>query len=171
MGDILDSAFRMMSPLLMVASAVFFGLALLRWLIGLKKKESEYWRSGVKFFLAAVLMFLGSAIFMPRFPRAREQGKLTACKSHLKNYATASEMYRTDFLEYPVSVTQLAPNYLKTLPECPSARAVSYHYERLPGEEPDTYEFYIFCQGAHHSKNLVPENYPAYSSQDGLIER
>ena len=38
MLDLLDHVLPMVSPLLTVASAVFFGLALLRWLIGPMKK-------------------------------------------------------------------------------------------------------------------------------------
>ena len=77
---------------------------------------------------------------------ARSQGQLTACKSNLKNIGTACEMYLTNFGVYPESLSQLTPNYLRRLPECPRSGRMSYEYSH--GSEPETYA--AFCAGTTH---------------------
>jgi len=96
------------------------------------------------------------------------QGKTTACKSNLKNLATALEMYATDHQgHYPDSLQTLVnQKYLKTIPSCPEARCDTYScsYQRLQG--PD--QFVLCCTGAYHRKVLQP-NHPAYSAEQGLV--
>lgn len=54
----------------------------------------------------------------------RHQGQLTGCKSNQKNLAVALETYSTDFQgHYPPTLSLLTPNYLKIIPNCPSAGA------------------------------------------------
>ena len=97
---------------------------------------------------------------------ARSHGYLTACKSNLKNFGTACEMYRTDFGVYPESLSQLTPNYLKTLPECSRSGRMSYEYSH--GSEPDTYA--VFCAGTTHDDIGQLLNSPAYDCCQGLVE-
>lgn len=101
---------------------------------------------------------------------------MTACKSNLKNLGTAMEMYSTDYSgKYPTSMSQLTPNYLKTIPECPAAGNVSYTLETGKKAPLNTkaYEdyYYIQCKGEHHADVSVPANYPKYNGIVGLIER
>lgn len=108
--------------------------------------------------------------------RARAQGQLTACKSNLKNIGTALEMYATDFEgRYPPSLSLLTPNYLKTLPECPSAATTSYIMEsglKAPGNEKKKKEFrHLECRGEHHKPVGLSAGYPRYNTVEGLIER
>lgn len=113
-------------------------------------------------------------------PRAPDQGKLTACKSKIKNIATALEMYSTDWEgHYPPPSTHLnllTPDYLKTIPTCPAAGLVSYQVEYGPkaptnfGQYPDFY--YVRCAGHHHQAVGVEPNFPAFSSFSfTLLER
>lgn len=101
---------------------------------------------------------------------ARSQGTLTACKSNLKNIATALEMYATDHTgRYPSSLNQLTPNYLRAIPQCPSARRDTYseNYQRL--KNPDA--FGLCCAGQNHQVHRsLPANFPAYDSYQGLVE-
>ncbi len=70
---------------------------------------------------------LAAILVIPQFIRPRNSGQLTACKSNLKNFGTALEMYAYDHAgRYPSSATQLTPNYLKTLPKCPTAGRDTY---------------------------------------------
>ena len=98
---------------------------------------------------------------------ARSQGQLTACKSNLKNIATALEMYSTDFDGlYPQDLGKLAPNYLRTIPTCPSAGVDTYSESYYHDLKPDL--FAIHCSGNHHRPQDLLANQPAYSCTQGL---
>lgn len=94
---------------------------------------------------------------------------MTACKSNLKNLGTALEMYSTDNAgRYPSGFALLTPNYLKTIPTCPTVGSVTYRY--VSASEPDAYT--IVCGGTNHGGAGIREtNYPQYTSVTGLIER
>ena len=112
---------------------------------------------------------VGAAIMVPNFIRARGQGQLTACKSNLKNIGTGLEMWSTDYGgEYPDQLGQLTPNYLRTIPTCPSAGKDTYSAKY--SKSPDKY-YEVYCEGDHHQAVGVPANYPRYNGVMGLIER
>ena len=116
--------------------------------------------------LAAGLLAM---IVVPNFMRARTRGSLTSCKSNLKNIATALELYSTDNKgRYPKSLAQLTPNYLKFIPVCPASNEDDYSETYQVGTVPDTFTFY--CASKSHSSANVPDGYPQYSSEKGLIE-
>lgn len=95
---------------------------------------------------------------------------MTACKSNLKNVGTALEMYSTDNEGvYPASLPSLMPQYLKTVPTCPSARKDTYSASYASHSAPDFYTF--FCGGQNHLAASTTANYPQFSSRFGLIER
>ena len=116
------------------------------------------------------------AILAPNFIRARAGGRITACKSNLKNIGTACEMYSTDYAgKYPARMELLLPNYLKTLPECPATGTMTYKMETGPNAAYNTASFedyyFISCHGDNHSAIGLPPNYPQYDGIRGLIER
>ncbi len=95
-------------------------------------------------------------------------GQLTLCKSNLKNTATALEMYATDNDgRYPGELAALTPNYLKNIPNCPSAQEDTYSFSYLRRGE----HFTLYCSGHNHAEANTPANYPQYSSLAGLVER
>ncbi len=111
---------------------------------------------------------LGAPLLIPNFIKARGQGQLTACKSNQKNLATALEMWSTDHSgHYPERLSEVVPDYLRSLPTCPSAGKDTYSPSYSSGTSPDRFQF--FCQGHHHS--ATDANYPQYTSEQGLIER
>ena len=122
-----------------------------------------------------------AAILVPNFIRARSRGQLTACKSNLKNIGTAMEMYSTDWSgKYPTGedMALLTPNYLRSIPECPSAGSVTYKATVGKGVAYNTgtaqgFEDYYFveCHGNNHAAVSVPANYPQHDSISGLFER
>jgi serine/threonine protein kinase len=123
----------------------------------------------IEWLIVAVIIVIFIMIFQPRSHHDRFLGQLTACKSNLKNYGTALEMYASDWQgKYPESLSVITPNYLRTFPTCPSAAAMSYAY--LHRREPEV--FTIFCRGKSHIKRRVSEkeDYPRYDSIKGLIE-
>ncbi|CAN0391541.1 unnamed protein product, partial [Phaeothamnion confervicola] len=74
-------------------------------------------------------MILSTFVSAVLFPgRTHCGGQLTGCKSNLKNLATSLEMYSTDNAgHYPrSSLNLLTPNYLKVIPQCPTAQRDTY---------------------------------------------
>lgn len=120
----------------------------------------------------AAVLALVAAIFVPNFIRPRSRGTVTACKSNLKNIATAAEMYSTDNEgRFPPSIPgPLTPNYLRTLPTCPGAGVATYAEGYLAATDPDSYV--IACFGVNHREvDIVAPHYPRYYSATGLVER
>lgn len=125
--------------------------------------------------LLSVMLVLG-AVLVPNFLRARARGQLTACKSNLKNIATALEMYSEDSNgQYPTGLSKLTPDYLKFLPQCPGGSSANYVLQLgadaplNKSKSPDYY--YIECRGENHRATSITGNYPAFNSIEGLIER
>lgn len=123
--------------------------------------------------LAVVAMLF--CILVPNFLKARARGQLTACKSNLKNLATALEMYREDHQgRLPGSLEELTgPKYLTVLPTCPSyGWQPSYSYRVRPGKAGMEYE--MMCLGNHENAYTGfdgdKRGLPQYRSQDGLID-
>ncbi len=150
-------------------SAAFVVLALLRLAAGLPLPEPREirWPSWGSVFAVAVCV-LGWVLISPNFIRSHHGGQTTACKSNLKNIGTALEMYSTDHAGlYPPSPALLLPNYLKTIPTCPSVGWVTYRFQMA--SQPDLYT--VVCDGCNHSAAGIQGNYPQYTSATGLIER
>ena len=99
----------------------------------------------------------------------RAQGKLTACKSNLKNIGTALEMYASDNGGlYPRSIAdKLTPNYLKTIPTCPEARVDTYTSSYKVSKRLKDYTF--FCSGLNHGSAAIITDFPQYNSNQGLV--
>lgn len=127
------------------------------------------WLGGL--FLLGFLALLALMFISPRGYRSRPLGQTTGCRSNCKNIATALEMYASDNKgRYPVNLDKLVEgNYLKKLPSCPAAGAMTYtNYEVTT--HPDRFSF--ACCGRNHAQALGSEavNLPAYSSEQGLID-
>ena len=117
-------------------------------------------------FLVAVL----AAILVPNFIRARAQGSVPGgCKSNLKNLATSLEMYASDNQRhYPQKLSQIAPNYLRIIPQCPSAQSDTYSATYGVAQEPDA--FTVCCNGLYHTAaGIQIPNFPQYTSYRGLL--
>ena len=130
----------------------------------------------IELMIVIAIIAILAAILVPNFIRARAQGQLTACKSNLKNIGTAMEMYSTDWSgKYPTSagLAGLAPNYLKTIPECPAAGSSTYTALFSAALNTAGFQdyYYICCNGGNHTAVSVSGNYPAYDGIQGLIER
>lgn len=96
---------------------------------------------------------------------AKAKGQLSACKSNLKNIATALEMWAVDHGgKYPDKLESLTPHYLIYLPTCPTGRA-AYSFKLLA--EPVWYE--LQCHNDHSPANCAT-GYPAYDGRHGLLE-
>lgn len=111
-----------------------------------------------------------SAVMLPNLLRGRTQGQYTACQANMKNIGTALEMYFTDHTgHYPNSIGELTPEYLRMIPQCPSAGEDTYSKTYKSTKDPDYFEFH--CSGHHHDAVGVGSNYPQYNSRRGLTPR
>ena len=85
-------------------------------------------------------------------------------------------MYSTDWEgHYPATLDTLTPNYLKTLPLCPSAGSMTYIAQFGPAAPMNNEHFedyyLVECAGEHHMEIIRLPDYPKYNSIEGLIER
>lgn len=116
----------------------------------------------------------GAVVYIPgNIAESRSQGHLTACKSNLKNIATALEMWSTDNDgKYPDSLAELTPNYLRFIPSCPAAKADTYSttYRKFQREGQDYGAYEVYCKGHYHAEAGLDEDYPRYNGYDGLVE-
>ena len=114
--------------------------------------------------------------------RGGEQSRLCACKSNLKNIATAIEMYGTDFEDsLPPKMESLTPNYLRTIPQCPAYgddTSVPMWFISPPGNRDYVYqlkgdEFEVYCTGEkHRAAKVFSKDFPRlYSDSRGITEK
>lgn len=114
--------------------------------------------------LGALLLSVGSILLVPHMIH-RGPDSATRCKSTVKNIGTALEMYSTDYDgSYPDSLAKLTPAYLKTIPSCAAAGAVTYQAALAE-------QYTVVCAGHHHRASGLPPNFPQYTSLQGLRER
>lgn len=131
---------------------------------------------GWGFLITALLAVAAlSLILVPNFLRAKARGQLTACKSNIKNIATALEAYAGDNAgHYPASLDKLAEgNLLKPLPTCPGAGKMSY-LDYQVATDPDSFSF--SCCGDNHKSSYAgydadSAGFPRYNTKDGLISQ
>lgn len=115
--------------------------------------------------------------FAELLEKGRTHGKFTACKSNLKNIATAMEMYSTDwrgkFPPVESGLSLLTPNYLRTIPTCPAAGTATYSYAGGPDAELNGYGYQDYyelrCVGGNHTSVGAEGDLPVYTAIVGLI--
>ena len=102
-----------------------------------------------------ILCFGAYILAMAAFQRANlPQQQLAQCQFNLKSIAGAIEMYSMDHSNhYPKSLAALTPDYLKSVPSCPSSTCDSY-FGCCPTEfNPDG--FTVSCRRGSHG----PQSY------------
>ena len=141
-------------------------------------EQAKHPRSGqwlpVVHFLAFLFGFAGPSWIYTSSLRTHCGGSLTACKSNLKNMATALELYASDFGgRYPPRLEQLSKgSYLKQIPTCPAAGEMTYTNYHA-SQNPDDY--HLACSGDNHAKaytgySAPSYGYPRYSADTGLLD-
>lgn len=79
-----------------------------------------------------------TALTVPKMVGEEQHRLLAECEQNQRNVTIALEMYSTDYAgRFPAELERLVPNYLATLPTCPTAERDTYKY--LRGEHPDHY--------------------------------
>ena len=145
----------------------------------------KYFRNGIKGFTLIELMIviaiiaILAAILIPNFIRAREEAQYSACESNEKNIATALNMYSTDWNgSYPTPTgtvnafgAAFTPNYMQTVPSCPTNNSdYDYYVTNVNGNA-----FTIDQNGDAHTTVPAPtidtthcKYAPCYGSGSGL---
>ena len=125
----------------------------------------------IELMIVIAIIAVLTSILVPNFVRARSQGRVTACKTNLKNLAAATETYATDNAgRYPQSLNRLPPHFIQTIPTCPSSgNNQCYIGGFTSASVPDAYT--IYCAGTYHAELNMHANYPQYISAEGLMER
>lgn len=128
----------------------------------------------IEILLASLIVAALAAVITPNFIRCVNRGPVTACKSNLKNIATALDIFaEQNEGRYPDNLAELAPDILKTLPECSSAQYQTYRVTfgpRAPFNTEKAEHYYLLeCTGRNHEPFNLPADYPKYSSLEGIL--
>lgn len=124
----------------------------------------------IELMVAIVIIALLAAILVPNFIRSKSQGRASACKSNLRNIATALESYMLDNAgQLPASLSALPPAHLNSIPTCPGAGADTYSPGYAMAAAPTAYT--ICCGGDNHEGTGLTPNFPQYLSSQGMVER
>ena len=97
------------------------------------------------------------------------ESKVDKCVSNLKNIQTALEMYTTDHQgKYPKSLDEIAPAYIREIPQCPAAEKDTYSPSYSLKEEGGMQSYKLYCKGHYHKDAGLKEDYPRYEYGVGI---
>jgi general secretion pathway protein G len=90
----------------------------------------------VEIMIVVAIIGLLAAIAIPNFANARRNAATNACKANLRQLQGAVVAYSVDKGANPSALTDLKPDYMKTIPNCPSAptNGSSYGYNTTSGD-------------------------------------
>lgn len=94
----------------------------------------------------AIIGFL-AAVIVPRFFKQIGKGRRAAAQMQVKNIEGALGMYYADHYEFPSSLNDLVPDYLKKVPNDPWENPYVY---KSPGQHDEDYDL------ASYGKDGVP---------------
>lgn len=98
-----------------------------------------------------------------------EADRLESCRLNVKIIATTLEVYSTDNRgAYPPTLAKLMPDYLKSIPTCPSAGKDTYSKTFKSASNPDAYT--VMCTGDWHLKAGGYPNFPQWTNARGPID-
>lgn len=134
----------------------------------LPRHQEEKPRFSLAFWITVLVpIALAAIVFFRLANQPYYPSRLAACRSNLKNLATALDLYADDYHgHYPPDLRRLLPGYLKTLPTCPGAGKQTYRYELA------AHRFSLTCVGENHADAFGPghPDYPRYDSEEGLTD-
>lgn len=82
----------------------------------------------IELLIVVAIIGILAAIAIPNFLNARARATVSAVKADVKNIATAVETYQADNSQYPVTLTDLQPDYMVTIPSQPDGASTAYDY-------------------------------------------
>lgn len=119
----------------------------------------------IELMIVIAIIGLLAALIIPNFSKARSQSKFSACKTNIKNIATAIEMYSVaEDAMYPINLGKIiTADYIPQEPFCPE-KQTSYRYGRTSSP---CVGYSIWCAGNNHYTMLMYTG-PGYGSVSGL---
>lgn len=128
---------------------------------------------GCLILLVAAGMYV-KLVAVPKFVKARAEGQLNACKSNFHIITGELNVYATDWGgQYPKSLQQLEPHYLKGIPDCPaSGRPYTYIADMKPfsADGPPVPHYLIYCAGDSHALAGLSENSPSFDDFEQQVK-
>ena len=122
----------------------------------------------IELLIVVAIIAILAAILIPNFLRARAQSQLSASKGNLKNLATSLESYFVDRGNYPAAIGDLAPTYLRAIPNDPCS-STPYIYTPLSTPAvPTDYRLSVDFPIGSPCDNIVPGL--SYTPGGGLQE-
>lgn len=126
----------------------------------------------IELMIVIAIIAILTTILLPNFVRVRSQGRLTGCKTNMRNIATAVQVYAVENASrYPTTLTILpTTRAISAIPTCPSAgNNLAYINGYVASSNPDAYT--IVCTGNNHGELNIPACYPQYTGQAGYQEK
>lgn len=125
-------------------------------------------RGAVPGFIVFVLVGCGNLLGVrPAFAQSGTAGE--SCRQNLRVIGDAVERYSSDHAgRFPLTLAELSPDYLASIPTCPSASTDTYTRSYVSATEPDAYAFY--CAGHNHRQDGYLPNRPSYDSMHGVLD-
>ena len=126
--------------------------------------------------LLIVVLGVVGYIVVPNYLRRRNGEQMLGCRTNLKNIGTALDAYAEDHSgALPDTLSKLTPDYLVKLLVCPAAGESTYELSTGPdaprNEAKEVAYYYVACAGHHHANVALPENRPAYTSVEGVLDQ
>lgn len=125
------------------------------------------------------LLLLGAGIVciaavLPKLLKSPPEGLLTECRSNLHNIPAALSMYAGDWNgQFPQTLKQLQPTYMKLVPNCPASdQPYTYVVDSksfLQNGPPEPH-YTLSCTGVSHAAAGVSANSPSYDSFEDQVK-
>ena len=136
-------------------------------------------KSGAGLRITVMLVVIAGVLgyfVVPNYLRKRHGEQMLGCRSNLKNIGTALDMYAKDHSgAFPEKLEPLIPDYLVKRPVCPSAGESTYQLAVGPeaprNESKEAAYYYVACAGHHHGNAGLPQDRPAYTSIEGVLDQ
>ncbi|MCE1248055.1 MAG: hypothetical protein LWY06_15545 [Firmicutes bacterium] len=96
------------------------------------------------------------------------------CKRNMSRIGATLKIYAADNEgNYPTALNMLNTSGMGTIPSCNSSGHDSYSpsYQYYNNSKDKIHRYTFYCSGYNHSRYIMFENYPQYTSEKGLIAR
>lgn len=94
----------------------------------------------VEIMIVVAVLGVLAAIAIPNFTGARRTAQINACKGNIKQLVGAVISYSADYGSYPTALSQLAPNFIRKMPNCPANAGSQYYYNSVSAEVGCSYD-------------------------------
>ena len=136
-----------------------------------KEKKAGQKKKQRKSYLIPLLIAVGILVLVipvwTAFNRMtiNERSKCLECEKNCLKIYYAARKYKLDHGRFPKKLSQLVPDYLSSIPTCPSAGKDTYSNGYNSAKNPSCIS--IQCMGHNHKKAFVAKNTPSFFLYEG----